>query len=92
VNAVYRAVTGRIRREIQALSQVVARTLYVWGQAEIAPTDYYVDAAALDLHGFYAGLDWNFEIRISDFEIPLPKFAIRNPKKEISKFAIRNSK
>ncbi len=62
MNAVYRAIAGRIRREVHALSQVVVRTLHAWGKAGSASDDYYVDAAALNLHGFYAGLERLFEV------------------------------
>jgi hypothetical protein len=36
--------------------------LDIWRQTDIASNDYYVDATALNLHGFYAGLEQLFEL------------------------------
>lgn len=58
----YLAVAGRIRRELQELAQVVERTADIWRQASRSTDDYYVDATALNLHGFYAGLERVFEV------------------------------
>ena len=58
----YLAVAGRIRRELQELTQVVERTINIWQQGTQSPDDYYVDATALNLHGFYAGIERVFEI------------------------------
>jgi hypothetical protein len=41
---------------------VVERTGRIWQQALVSPDDYYVDATALNLHGFYAGLERLLEI------------------------------
>jgi uncharacterized protein YutE (UPF0331/DUF86 family) len=59
---VYRAIAGRIRTELQELAQVVERTTHIWQQAVASADDYYVDAAALNLHGFYAGIERVLEI------------------------------
>lgn len=58
----YLAVAGRIRRELQELAQVVERTSNIWQKASRTNDDYYVDATALNLHGFYAGIERIFEI------------------------------
>ena len=58
----YRAVAGRIRQELTALESVAARAGGAWAEAAASPGDYYVDAAALNLHGFYAGLERVFLI------------------------------
>jgi hypothetical protein len=62
VKEAYLAVAGRIRQELQELEQVVARTEHIWQQAAVSTDDYYVDATALNLHSFYAGLEHIFEI------------------------------
>jgi hypothetical protein len=62
VNEVYLAVAGRIRREMQELARVVERTTRIWQQATLSTDDYYVDAAALNLHSFYAGIERVFEV------------------------------
>jgi hypothetical protein len=51
----YLAVAGRIRSEVQELNRVVERTQSIWQEATGDEEDYHVDAAALTLHGFYAG-------------------------------------
>ncbi len=58
----YLAVAGRIRQELQELAQVVERTTNIWQQASQSADDYYVDATALNLHGFYAGMERVFEV------------------------------
>ena len=57
----YLSIAGRIRSELQDIQRVVDRTVDIWEQAGNSAEDYYVDAAALNLHGFYAGLERLFE-------------------------------
>ena len=57
-----RTIAGRIRAESQELARVVERTDRIWQQALTSSDDYYVDATALNLHGFYAGLERLLEI------------------------------
>jgi len=51
---------------LQELAQVVERTERIWQQgcsnARNSEDDYYVDAVALNLHGFYAGIERLLEI------------------------------
>ncbi len=58
----YLAVAGRIRQELRELTEVVERTTHIWERASQSTDDYYVDATALNLHGFYAGVERIFEI------------------------------
>ena len=58
----YLAVAGRIRQELQELEQVAKRTEQIWQRVVATADDYYVDATALNLHGFYAGLERVFEL------------------------------
>jgi hypothetical protein len=61
----YLAIAGRIRRELQELTQVVERTERIWQQGRSQGgngDDYYVDAVALNLHGFYAGVERLLEV------------------------------
>ena len=62
MNGIYRTIVGRIRVDLQELARVVERTGRIWQQALVSPDDYYVDATALNLHGFYAGLERLLEI------------------------------
>ena len=61
-NGDYRAVAGRIRQELTALEMVATRVGGAWAEAMRSPGGYNVDAAALNLHGFYAGLERVFLI------------------------------
>jgi hypothetical protein len=61
-NGDYRAVAGRIRQELTALEMVATRVGGAWAEATRSPGGYNVDAAALNLHGFYAGLERIFLI------------------------------
>lgn len=58
----YLTIAGRIRYELRELERIVARTKRIWEQAPAAADDVYVDATALNLHGFYAGLERIFEL------------------------------
>lgn len=49
----YLAVAGRIRQELQEIAKVVERAARIWERAATSSDDYYVDAAALNLHSFY---------------------------------------
>jgi hypothetical protein len=66
MRSAYLAIAGRIRRELQELTQVVERTERIWQQGLSSrgnnADDYYVDAVALNLHGFYAGIERLLEI------------------------------
>ena len=59
MRAAYLAVAGRIRQE---LYQVTERVLMIWQQASSSTNDYYIDAVALNLHSFYAGVEHLLEI------------------------------
>ncbi|MGB5915517.1 MAG: hypothetical protein WBG63_11680 [Phormidesmis sp.] len=64
MNAQYLSVSGRIRREIQSIDAVVERTLRIWenGQTIHPEDEYHVDATALNIHSFYAGIERILEI------------------------------
>lgn len=52
----------RIRNECSELARLVARAQEGWRRAQQSSDDYYVDSVALNLHGFYAGLERLFEM------------------------------
>ena len=60
----YRFLAERLRDELQSLEQVVERAEGAVSRAKRQPDDqdYFLAAAALDLHGFYAGLERLFEL------------------------------
>lgn len=61
--AEYVLLAGRIRRELAELEQVIGRALRA-GQVALGghpDSDLFVDAAALNLHDFYTGLERIFQ-------------------------------
>ena len=60
----YGVVAGRICQELEVLDRVVARTERAIAAAQQRPEDQdlYIDAAALNLHDFYAGLERTFRL------------------------------
>ena len=49
--------SGRIRDELSELTRVVDRAEQGWERAKTQHDDYYLDCVALNLHGFYSGLE-----------------------------------
>jgi hypothetical protein len=66
----YRLVAARLRTEMPSLEQLVARADAALERATRQPQDqdYFLAAAALDLHGFYAGLERLFELIAEDVD------------------------
>jgi len=60
----YRLLAGRLRAELRTLEQIVARAEGALSRAtqQVQNRDYFLAAAALDLHGFYSGLERLFEL------------------------------
>ena len=65
--------TSRIRQELQELGRVLARMNEGWERARNSGDDYYLDGVALNLHGFYSGLERIFThiAETIDGELPL---------------------
>lgn len=57
-----RSLAGRIRAELDEIVRVADRIERIWQQARLMGDDFLVDAAALNLHGFYSGLERVFEL------------------------------
>ncbi len=72
MNEAYIALSGRIRLELAELQRVVERTRRIWAQAARSPDDFLIDAAALNLHSFYAGLERVFESIATRVDHSLP--------------------
>lgn len=51
----------RIRQDLGELSLVLARLLEAWQRAGRSGDDFYLDSVALNLHGFYSGIERIFE-------------------------------
>lgn len=75
MNETYVAVAGRIRRELEEIDRVVNRAQEIWAEANPGNTghDYHVDAVAINLHGFYAGLERIFETIASRIDQTVPE-------------------
>ena len=63
MNLIYAELAERIRGAAQDLDRVVQRAAMAWAQASrMSDADAYLDSAALNLHGFYSGLERVFEL------------------------------
>ncbi len=52
---------ARIRIDLPELAFLVERARQGWNKAKTLNDDYYLDGVALNLHGFYSGLEKIFE-------------------------------
>lgn len=48
---------GRIHQELNEIKRVIDRINDIWEIARRSNDDYYLDAVALNLHGFYLGFE-----------------------------------
>lgn len=63
MNSLYAELSERIRGEVSDLDRVVQRALAAWLQVQRkSDIDAYLDSVALNLHGFYSGLERLFEL------------------------------
>jgi hypothetical protein len=53
---------GRIRTGLDEVRDVATRTERIWAEARGSTDDWHVDAVALNLHGFYAGVERLLEL------------------------------
>jgi hypothetical protein len=61
MNPGYATLAGRIRQSMFDLQRVVARAAGLMVKARTSDDDDYLDGVALNLHGFYAGVERVFE-------------------------------
>ena len=73
MNTPLRGLTERIRQELVELDQVVTRLLEAWQRARRSGDDFYLDSVALNLHGFYSGMERIFERLAETLDGSLPK-------------------
>ena len=71
----YQVLAARIRTELEDLERGVRRAERAWQAAQRAGADQdmFVDSAALNLHGFYAGVERLFEAAALQLDGNLPK-------------------
>jgi hypothetical protein len=69
----WRELSDRIRAQIPDLDRVVQRALAAWDRLETDPDEHVlVDSAALNLHGFYSGIERIFELIARHVDRSLP--------------------
>ncbi len=63
---------ARIRENFSELDRVIERVNEGWQRAKTTGDDYYLDGVALNLHGFYSGLERIFELiaEVVDQSVP----------------------
>ena len=67
------ALAQRIRDEVLDLDRSVARASAAWERGKVsADQDYYLDAVALNLHGFYSGVERLFELTAHHIDEAVP--------------------
>jgi hypothetical protein len=67
------ALASRIRDELSELERVLARTSEGWQRARRSDDDFYLDSVALNLHGFYSGLERIFSLVAETIDGSLPQ-------------------
>lgn len=73
MNTLYLELVERIRGEVTDLDRVAQRALAAWAQAKRMPDESaYLDSVALNLHGFYSGLERLFELIARHVDHALP--------------------
>lgn len=68
-----RVLAGRIRQELIELERVVERTNEGWQRARRSNDEYYLDGVALNLHGFYSGLERLFALIAETIDGSVPQ-------------------
>ena len=70
----FRELIERIRGEVPDVDGVVQRALRAWPKAEnpSPEQEFYLDSVALNLHGFYAGVERLFELIARRMDQNLP--------------------
>ena len=74
MSLLHRELADRIENEVVDLNGVVERALGSWEQGRKAPADQevYLDSVALNLHGFYSGLERLFELIARHIDRSIP--------------------
>ena len=72
MSAYYAALVGRIRQSLVDLERVVSRAELLMDKMRRTGDDGYLDGVALNLHGFYAGVERVFEDIAREIEGTVP--------------------
>ena len=70
----YQEIADRIRSEIKDLERLIQKAQHTWSHIHKLPDDQdvYLDSVALNLHGFYSGLERLFELIARHVDRDLP--------------------
>jgi hypothetical protein len=68
-------IAERIYDELAELHRTTQRVIESWNRSEDSEDDLYLDAAALNLHSFYSGLERLFELIATSIDQFLPQGA-----------------
>ncbi len=77
MNKLGAVLAARIISELNELSVLVDRATHGLERAKKSGDDYYLDGVALNIHGFYSGLERIFE-RITIAEDKVVKYCMKN--------------
>ncbi|MBX3057480.1 MAG: antitoxin [Anaerolineae bacterium] len=74
MNEPHAALADRIRNEMEDLDRAANRAMSSWiqGQTTAVAQDVYLESVALNLHGFYSGLERLFELIARQVDHSLP--------------------
>jgi len=72
--ALHQELAERIRGEVSELEGLVRRVLRAWSKVQNASPEqeFYLDSVALNLHGFYSGMERLFELIARRIDQKLP--------------------
>lgn len=73
MNVLAEALVGRIREKLADSQQTITRIALAVDRAKITSDDLYFDAVALNLHGFYTGIEHIFEDIARNWDGFVPK-------------------
>ncbi|NLD35994.1 MAG: hypothetical protein GX654_03915 [Desulfatiglans sp.] len=73
MNSIIQQTSLRIRSGVEDLEVLAHRINEGWAKAEHNADTYYLDSVALNLHGFYTGLERLFEIIVTNIDGTIPE-------------------
>lgn len=73
MNKKYLTLKSRINDELKDLNKIILRVEEAWDKFSTTNEDLYLDSVALNIHGFYAGLERIFEMIATEIDNSLPE-------------------
>ena len=72
MNVRLKKIADRIRSEIMEIDLLIGRAERAWQHGLNSEDEYYLDSVALNLHGFYSGIERIFEIIATNIDANKP--------------------